>query len=207
MTVITRLVVSILVFLGLFQATEFMLCGGPGVNGGVWSRLGYASITTLPPLGLHLTYAISDQKSRYLVPFAYLTAVGFISYFALGVQAISGHTCYSNYAVFNTSTGLSWLYAFYYYGWLILGTFTAYEFGKRSKNHIKKSLYALSIGYISFIIPTTAFNLIDPSTIAGIPSIMCGFAVILAFILVGKVAPETIAVRIPHLSKRLRLRP
>ena len=206
LTVITRLVVSILVFLGLFQATEFLLCGGAGLSGGVWSRLGYASITMLPPLGLHLTYAIAGQKSRYLVPFAYLTAVGFISYFAFGVEAISGHTCYANYAVFSTATGLTWLYAFYYYGWLIIGLLTAYEFGKASKKHIKNALYALSIGYMSFIVPTTAFNLIDPSTIAGIPSIMCGFAVILAFILVGRVAPETVKLRNTNQPVRFRLR-
>lgn len=207
MTVITRLVVSILAFLAMFQGTEFLLCGGAGVDGGTWSRLGYASITMLPPLGLHLAYAIAGKKSRYLVPFAYLTAAAFISYFALGAQAISGHTCYANYAVFNASASLSWLYALYYYGWLLVGTLTAYGFAKSSKKHIKKALYALSVGYLSFIIPTTAVNFIDPSTIAGIPSIMCGFAVILAFVLVGKVAPESVKLRKTHQSKRLHLRP
>jgi hypothetical protein len=41
-----------------------------------------------------------------------------------------------------------------------------------------------------FILPTTAANIVDPSTIAGIPSIMCGFAVILAIILTGFVIPR-----------------
>ncbi len=192
MTVITRLVSSLLVFLAIFQGTEFLLCGGLGATGGVWSSLGYASITMLPPLGLHLAYAISGKKSKYLVPLAYVTAAGFIAYFAIGTQAISGHTCYANYAVFDNAKGNSWLYALYYYGWLLIGTLTAYELGRKAKKGIKQALYALSLGYISFIAPTTLVNIIDPSTIAGIPSIMCGFAVILAFILTLKVAPEAI---------------
>lgn len=204
MTVISRLVVALLVFLATFQGTEYLLCGGWGVDGGTWSRIGYSSITLLPPLGLHLAHAIAGKKSKYLVPFAYLTAAGFIAYFTFGVQAISGHTCYANYAVFDTKTGGSSLwYGLYYYGWLIIGTGLAYKFGQESKKHIKRALYALSIGYLCFMLPTATVNLVDPSTVAGIPSIMCGFAVILAFVLVGKIAPETIK---QNDSRSLRLR-
>jgi hypothetical protein len=192
MTVVTRLVTSILIFLAAFQGTEFLLCGGMDVNGGTWSRIGYSSITMLPPLGLHLAYVIAGKKSRYLVPLAYLTAGAFITYFLAGVNAISGHTCYANYAVFNTESGATWAYALYYYGWLVIGTLTAASFANRAKNGIRQALFALALGYVAFIVPTTAFNLIDPSTIAGIPSIMCGFAVILSFILTLKVAPESI---------------
>lgn len=205
MTTITRLVTSILVLLALFQGTEFLLCGGAGIDGGTWSRFGYASITMLPPLGLHLAHAIAEKKSKYLIPFAYLTAGAFIGYFVAGTGAISGHTCYANYAVFNTDTGLTWLYALYYYGWLLLSTFMAYSLSKDTKRHTKHALYALAVGYMSFIVPTTAFNLIDPSTVSAIPSIMCGFAVILAFLLVGKVAPESILTKDPKQSVRFRL--
>lgn len=205
MTSITRLVTSILVCLATFQGAEYLLCGGMGVDGGTWSRLGYVSISLLPPLGLHLAHAIAGNPSRYLVPFAYLTGAAFIGYFALGTQAISGHTCYANYAVFNTQSGLSWLYALYYYGWLAIGTFTAYNFAQLSKKHIKRALYALSVGYLSFIVPTTVINLIDPSTISGIPSIMCGFAVIFAFILVQRVAPESLIQKNQRTVLRIRL--
>lgn len=205
MTTVTRLVTSILIFLAAFQGTEFMLCGGMGVNGGTWSRLGYASISMLPPLGLHLAYAIAGKKSRFLVPTAYLSAAAFIAYFAFGVQAISGHTCYANYAVFDVAQGSSLLYTIYYYGWLFIGVGLSYHFGKLSKKkNIRRALYALSLGYLAFIVPTTAINIADPSTVSGIPSIMCGFAVILAFVLVGKVAPEAIKQNNQH-SLRLKL--
>jgi len=48
----------------------------------------------------------------------------------------------------------------------------------------------LIAGYVVFIAPTTLVNIIDPSTITGIPSIMCGFAVLMAVALAGKVLPE-----------------
>lgn len=205
MTVVTRLVVAVLAFLAIFQGTEFLLCGGVGVNGGTWSRIGYASITMLPPLGLHLAHSIAGKKSRYLVPLAYLSAGAFITYFLAGVNAISGHTCYANYAVFNTENGATWAYALYYYGWLVIGTLTAASFAGKAKKGIRQALYALAIGYAAFIVPTTAFNLINPDTVSAIPSIMCGFAVILAFVLTLKVAPEVIKPKSAKQSLRLKL--
>jgi len=194
MTTVTRLVVTILVCLAAFQGTEYLLCGGAGVSGGTWSRLGYSAITLLPPLGLHLAYAIAGKQSKYLVPFAYVTAGLFVAYFAFGVQAIAGHTCYANYAVFDTRTGGSSLwFGLYYYTWLGAGVYSAWKWGSQHKGKQRTALYALALGYLAFILPTATVNLIDPTTISGIPSIMCGFAVILAFILVGKVAPNVIA--------------
>ena len=58
------------------------------------------------------------------------------------------------------------------------------------KNQMKISaLNWLAVGYLSFILPTTFVNLVNPATIEGIPSIMCGFAVLLAIVLIGFVAP------------------
>jgi len=207
MSLVTKLVVAVLVMLATFQGTEYLLCGGIGVNGGTWSRIGYSAITLLPPLGLHLVHAIVGKKSKFLVPIAYASAGAFIAYFALGVQAISGHTCYANYAVFDTQTGgaiASFLFGTYYYVWLVTTTAMAFRFGNTYKK-FKKPLYALALGHLAFMLPTITVNLLDPSTLAGAPSIMCGFAVILAFVLVGKVAPETIAMKHPEKSILFKL--
>jgi len=205
MTTITKLVVSILTFLAVFQGTEYLLCGGLGVNGGTWSRVGYSAITLLPPLGLHLIHAVAGKRSKYLVPAAYLTAGAFIAYFTFGVQAISGYTCYANYAVFDTATsGSSLFFGLYYYGWLLAGLGVALKFANNAPK-IKPALYALMFGYLGFILPTATVNLIDPETLSAIQSIMCGFAVILAFVLVGKVAPESIAMKHPEKSLRIKL--
>lgn len=192
MTTVTRLIVAILVFLGVFQAAEYMICGGLGIEGGTWSRLGYSSITMLPPLGLHLMHKLAGRKTSPLVWMAYASAAGFIYYFAFVAQAITGATCYANYVVFDTAQGSSLLYGLYYYGWMFTAIVLGAHWAKSLAPKLKPALYALIFGYLAFIVPTTTVNIIDPATIAGIPSIMCGFAVILAFVLVAKVSPEAL---------------
>lgn len=195
MTTTTRLIVAILLSLAVFQGAEFMICGGAGMSGGTWSKLGYSAITLLPPLGLHLSYVIAGKKNPWLISLAYASAVAFVAYFAFYSGSISGQTCYANYVVFDTNHNPvpHFAYMAYYYGWLLIGTWTAFRLSLTMRNkHLKTALAALGVGYAAFIIPTTAVNVIDPSTTAAIPSIMCGFAVILALILVGKVAPEAI---------------
>ena len=194
MTVITRLVVVILVCLATFQAAEYMICGGMGMQGGTWSRLGYSAITLLPPLGIHLTLAIAKKHSLPLLIAVYASAVAFVAYYAFATTAISGQTCYANYAVFDTHAASASLYTLYYYGWLVVGVGMALNYSSTMKKY-SKALRSLALGYSAFLIPTTAINIIDPATVSGIPSIMCGFAVILAFILVWRVAPESIAVK------------
>lgn len=195
MTTITRLIVALLMFLAIFQGTEFLLCGGFGVDGGTWSRVGYAAITILPPLGIHLAHQLAKKKTGFLVGSAYASAAAFLVYFVFATGAISGHTCYANYAVFDTDSGASMLYGLYYYGWLLISAYLTWKWAPKLNKHRRKALYALLAGYLVLLIPTTTVNLLDQSTIAGIPSIMCGFAVILAFILVGKVAPESIKLK------------
>jgi len=73
---------------------------------------------------------------------------------------------------------------------LIIAIVYAYIQSKAAVKNIRQSLYSLMIGYVLFMVPTTFVNIVDPSTISGIPSIMCGFAVLLAATLAGKVLPE-----------------
>jgi hypothetical protein len=70
---------------------------------------------------------------------------------------------------------------------------TVYAFTRAKAGLAKnkaRALKSLAVGYLAFILPVTIVNIIDPSTISGIPSIMCGFAVILAVILAGEVLPQ-----------------
>ena len=45
------------------------------------------------------------------------------------------------------------------------------------------------IGYLSFILPLTLVYILIPTSRVAVASIMCGFAVIFAFILTFKIAP------------------
>lgn len=191
-TPITRLIVALLGFLALFQGTEFLLCGGMGVDGGTWSRVGYAAITMLPPLGLHLAYLIAGKKPGGIVAASYITCAAFIGYFVFATQAITGQTCYANYVTFDTSQGSLIPYSLYYYGWLLVGTFLTYQWASHLDKHRRAALYALMAGYLALLIPTTTVTMLWSETLAAIPSIMCGFAIILAALLTFKVAPESI---------------
>ncbi|USN97085.1 MAG: hypothetical protein H6797_02745 [Candidatus Nomurabacteria bacterium] len=190
MTTVSRLVTSILVGLGVFQLAEYMICGGLGLGHVEWVRTGYVAITVLPALGLHLvtTLGKANKSMRSLVWLAYGTAAAYVAYFVIGVDTVVSRECAPNYAIFDVhGFGALW-YAVYYYGWLLVTVFLAAILAKRNK----KSAAALtwtSAGYSAFIVPTTFANIVDPSTLAAIPSIMCGFAVLLALVLVWRVLP------------------
>ena len=194
-TPIARIIVALLVLLATFQGTEFLLCGGLAFEGGVWSRIGYGAITLLPPLGIHLAYLLANKKPGKIVAFAYTTSILFLAYFAFATQAISGHTCYANYVTFDTASGSTLPYTIYYYGWLFIGTFLTFKWAPNLDKHRKAALYALMAGYLALLIPTTTVTLLWNESIAAIPSIMCGFAVILAGLLTLKVAPESIKLK------------
>lgn len=204
-TPITRLIVLLLTFLAVFQGTEFLLCGGLALSGGTWSRIGYGAITMLPPLGIHLAYLLANKKPGPVVAFAYVTCAAFLAYFVFATQAISGHTCYANYVTFDTADASTAPYAAYYYGWLFVGTFLTWKWASTLDKHRKAALYALMAGYLALLVPTTTVTLLWNETLAGIPSIMCGFAIILAGILTMKVAPESIQLRKNTKSMRLKL--
>ena len=65
----------------------------------------------------------------------------------------------------------------------------------KAKEKIRQALILQIIGFLSFLLPTGIVNTINPKTIEGLPSIMCGFAVIYAFILVFGIVPLTITKR------------
>lgn len=189
---ITRLAVALLFFLSVFQLAEYNVCEGSfGIDSLSWARLGYVAITMLPPIGFHLATKIAGQKQRGLVAFAYAAGVAFALFFAFSGDGITSPACLGNYVIFKSAPGSVWLYTLYYYGWLIMTT--TYAFSRANAGlakHKARALKSLAIGYLAFILPVTIVNIIDPSTISGIPSIMCGFAVILAVILAGEVLPQ-----------------
>ncbi|HUD07116.1 MAG TPA: hypothetical protein VMR34_04465 [Candidatus Saccharimonadales bacterium] len=149
------------------------------------------AITLLPPLGIHIINTIVGKKNSLLVYLGYLSAAAFVLYFALSANSLTGNACLGNYVIFQVNTSLTWLYALYYYGWVIIGMLMSLVFAKRStERKQKEALYGFALGYAAFLIPTTTVNLIDRATLNGIPSIMCGFAVLLALIVTVWVMPR-----------------
>jgi hypothetical protein len=192
LTPISRLAVAILVGLAVFQLAEYNICETAwGMDSLSWARIGYVAITFLPPLGFHLATRIAGQKQPVLVAGAYVAAIAFAAFFLFSGQGMTGQQCLGNYVIFSIAPWATKLYAVYYYGLLALSVAYSWKASRAVKSKSKKqALIALAVGYLGFIVPTTAANIIDPSTISGIPSIMCGFAVILAIVLTLVVVPK-----------------
>lgn len=188
MTTITRLITLLLVCLGIFQLAEYMLCGGLGLNTGEWSRLGYIAITLLPALGLHLVMAIANKVSHPLIIAVYGCAALAAAFFAVAPNAIDIHECRPNYAVFSMDEPGVLLYSFQYFVWLMIGIGMAWRWAKEQPKRAK-ALYGMIFGYLVFIVPSAIVTWFIPMSVEGLPSVMCGFAILLACTLVWYVLP------------------
>ncbi len=193
---IARLTIATLGFLALFQISEYFVCGGAGMTAQGWAKVGYISITFLPPLGLHMLHVLAVKPQRKLVGVGYATALGFITYFLAYSGAFAGYQCTGNYVIFQLAVHSGLAYGIYYYGWLLTVLTLAYRWLGELKERTKiikkryQTVAALAVGYLVFLVPTAIANTVKPETRQGIPSIMCGFAVLFALILALYIMPR-----------------
>lgn len=180
-----KLVVATLICLAIFQLAEFNVCGTGLIGAADASRIGHIAITFLPPLGVHMIYALAGAKKRPFMWLVYIAGGVFSLFFLFAGH--SGHECLGNYVIFQIQPDSSLIYTAYYYGLLAIALWLCATL-KTKKT--KAALYGVAAGYLAFILPTTAVNLASPVTLSGIPSIMCGFAVVLALILALWVMPK-----------------
>jgi hypothetical protein len=189
-----KLSVLIFVCLAIFQAAEFMVCRGAPGAALPWSRIGYAAIALLPPLGLHLLLAITKftGRRRGFLTLCYLMAASFIGFFLLAPGALNGHMCLGNYVIFQVAKNSGALFGAYYYGLLLAALLIGWRALKTANKHQKRAIKGLLFAYLVFIVPTIAVSFLSPNTVRGIPSIMCGFAVLMALALAFEVLPATV---------------
>jgi hypothetical protein len=178
----------VLVLLAVFQFAEYRICIMSG-DSAIWSRIGFIAITILPLAGLYLVSLVSHKP--HFLKLGYITAALFVLYFMFVPKAISGAICGGNYIIFNTSTDLYRLYGFYYWGFLLLGIWESLEkiASLKRRTSAKRILQWLIIGYLSFMAPMGAVYVLLAETRMAVASIMCGFALVLAFILALKIVP------------------
>jgi len=186
----TVIIIALLVSLGIFQLAEFQVCAGERTL--AWMQLGYASITLLPPLGIHLvTLVTKRQPVRNL---GYILAAGFMAYFLISAHTLNQATCGGNYILVNTNDVVAArLFPLYYFSTLFIAIVDMIHYTRthpeRSSAAVNRMLYWLLGGYAAFLIPSSTVYFMSPSIQAGLPSIMCGFAIFLAIILTLRVYP------------------
>lgn len=189
MTITTRLIAAILFCLALFQLAEYNVCG-QAVGTDAWSRAGFAAISLLPALGIHLLQVISGRGWAGLKWIAYGSAGTWVATLAFVGQAFNPHVCGGNYIIFHLTGQLGGIFYVYYYFWLIATMLLAAYFARTAVKHNQRALYLLILGYSVFFVPTIIINRLSPGTSAGIPSIMCGFALLYALILAFAILPR-----------------
>lgn len=187
------LAILLLVSLATFQLSEYGICEDVGFSATNWGRLGFSSITLLPPLGLHLVYKLSRKKSRVLVTLSYALALVWVMLFSFG-GIMERAVCEGNYVIFHISDPAEFIYYVYYNLFIAIAVVKGWSFYKSmTAKRTKTALAFLLLGYMSFIVPSIIVRLIfdfNDAHNSALPSIMCGFAVILAVITALKVAPN-----------------
>lgn len=179
----TRLVIIILLTLATFQLAEYNICANQRPI--LWAKIGFGAVSLLPILGLHLIKIIT--KNRHRLWLADVLATLFTLGFIFIPQAISSAQCGGNYNIFKIDPRLDILFAIYYTVFLAIAMAWAFQSLKTAPPPKKRLLSWTIISYLSFIIPTIIIYILNTAARAGIGSIMCGFAVILAFILTFKI--------------------
>lgn len=179
-----RLAAVMLVLLGVFQVSEYAIC--TTAQQYPWIVAGWIAITFLPAIGVHLVASLTRPTAW--VPFGY----GIALVLALTIVAIptvvTTASCTGQFVTFATETVFSRAYAIYYLGYLALGIVML----SRSLIHHRgprRLEFWMLIGYLAFLIPTGITYFIVEQTRTAIPSIMCGFAVMLALILAFRILP------------------
>jgi hypothetical protein len=199
---VTKLIVVTLICLATFQLAEYFVCTGYGLKAEEWSRLGFVMITALPILGIHIMHKIANKQSKQLVYTAYATMASFVVFFLTYRSAFIGHQCTGNYVIFQMGPSVGGAYAVYYFGWLAIGIAIGIKWANELKAKgpkFRKRLEmtrALIVGYLVFLVPTALAMMIKPQFRQGIPSVMCGFAVLFALILTLYILPRATKVNI-----------
>ncbi|HBM45999.1 MAG: hypothetical protein UT05_C0001G0024 [Parcubacteria group bacterium GW2011_GWF2_38_76] len=185
---IGRIVIATLILLATFQLSEYLICSGHDNH--FWQVVGGTAITFLPALGLHLISVVTGRK--FLVRTYYFLGIIFAGMMIFVPGVISTASCAGNYIIFRSLTdGLKSLYKFYYLSGMVLTVLEAlYDLRIFKHSPLKRRLlWEIIIGHLSFMIPASFVILIPSFGLDSLPSVLCGFAIILALILAFFVVP------------------
>jgi hypothetical protein len=184
--------VALLCCLAIFQVAEFHICVISSTPN--WARLGYVAITLLPPLGIHLVTLVNRNSALRLV--CYLVAFVMIALFFMDPIAVHGAICQGNYVILSVHAPVDFYFKWYYTIFLLVGIAEAMrciyvtpEKARRKRAVRRNLLTGLIAGYLIFILPTGIAYLVNSEVMMAIPSVMCGFAVLMALIIVFYVLP------------------
>ena len=182
-----KMAALLLVLLGIFQLSEYQVCGTHDPQ--FWSHFGFIAITLLPITGLQLVSLVSKKRHLFFIGYAIAIVISLVFFFV--PQSVTGAYCGGNYIIFSGSAAIYEFFAAYYFVFLIFGIWEALEVMRETgKKMVHRILQWFIVGYLSFMLPMgIVYAFYAPARVA-VTSIMCGFAVILAFIVAFLIVPK-----------------
>jgi len=182
-------IVALLFCLGAFQAAEYFVCTNSTVAITA-ARLGFVAISFLPPLGLYTMSLLTGKSNVQYIRFTFALAVIFSAYFMFAPQAFDSYQCTGNYVIFQIGQVQTRVYMIFYFGIIAQSIIRGvYYLRTQDDDKNKNSVQWFLAGYAFFIVPVAILTVIHPDTRYAVPSILCGFAITLALVLVAKIAP------------------
>jgi hypothetical protein len=177
-TLFSKLCIALLISLGVFQLAEYAICTTEYKD--IWVKIGYVSITLLPAIAIHIISTIVKRHtflttSAYTISGLLIAAIIFIPEVALSA------TCMTTYVDIQSH----WLYAIlhrsYYVGFILIGLYTLW-YSMRKHIGDKKEEQFMIAAYAIFFIPSLVLFYFKVVVETALPSVMCGFAILTAFI-------------------------
>ncbi len=183
-TLFGRISALLLILLGTFQLSEYFICTTSHTD--IATRIGYAAITFLPILSIHLIAIATKKTALTLVGYIAASIITGVILFVPGVFEYTN--CSGKFVIFFNKFYFSLWFGAYYLFFILAGIFLAVS-RLYNQHYSKRLLKWFLIGYASFLVPTAALFVLIEATRIAVGSIMCGFAVLLAIILVVKILP------------------
>jgi hypothetical protein len=166
-----------------YQFSEVAVCANPEKL--IFSRLAFLDITWLPPLALWLAYQLSPWKRGWLkiISLGYFAAsFGFMVWIIVDSHVVTKSVCQLVLARYTHPNSFDIAYGIFYQTGLaiiIFGTAAGMAYSK--DDVLRKHLANLQISILGFVLPSFAVRLLTTEPEGMLPSVMCHFALVLAF--------------------------
>jgi len=183
-------IVSFFVLLSLasFQLPEYLLCTTDKyVYYPLLMQISFIGTIFLPALGMHLVHLLNEKKYTKLVKLGYILA----SLVSVAIILSKGedfmHICTGHYVRFSLGTLVTKLYFFTYL--TLVGSSIYILISKIIKRENRNLNIWMLMAFLVFLIPTYTLYFLSFIPNNGIPSVLCGFALFAALILIAKILP------------------
>ncbi len=184
---------ALLLALSGYQLIEVAVCGPTG-HQNFWSRLAFADVIWLPPLGMWLVAVMSTppgHRARRVVGATFGIAGGF-AYWALTAPASVTETVCSVFTAQYTTPDPFYTYygGFYHLGLAGIMFGGAAALVTQRDKILRAHIADLQVGVIAFVVAALLTQVMVPRLNLSMPSVMCHYALILAIFLGRLIARE-----------------